>query len=182
MNNTFMHILAATPTESSGSLLDLLGIDTTTLLFQIIAFLILVLVLGKWVYPVFVEIIDKREADIEASAKAADEAKDAASHAEAEIAVLLQDAKREASNIVSTAKTEATSMIDTAETKAKKKSEALVAAARHDIDNELKAARDQLHNEMVELVAVATEKVVAGALSDKIDNAMIAKALQETSR
>lgn len=182
MNSTVLHILAATPTEESGSLLDLLGIDTTTLVFQMVAFLILVLVLGKWVYPVFVGIIDKREADIEASARAADEAKQAANNAEAEVAALLQDARQEAATIVSTAKTEASALVDAAESKAKKKSEALVAAARGDIDNEIKAARDQIHNEMVDLVTLATEKVVGGALSDKIDDKMVSSALKEAAK
>lgn len=182
MNNTALHILAATPTEESGSLLDLLGIDVTTLVFQMVAFLVLVLVLGKWVYPVFVGIIDKREADIEASAKAADEAKQAANSAEAEVAALLQEARQEASVIVSTAKTEASALVDAAESKAKKKSEALIVAARSDIDNEIKAARDQIHNEMVDLVTLATEKVVGSALSGKLDEKMVAQSLKEASK
>lgn len=181
MNSMYLHLFASAPTGESADLLGMLGIDVKTLIFQIIAFLILVVVLGKWVYPVFVSIIDKREADIAASSKAAEEAKKAADHAEGEVAALLAEAKREAADIVTTAKTEATAMVDAAEKKAKKRSEALVAAARDDIENDMKAARDQLHNEMVDLVTAATEKVVGRAVSAGVDESMIAGSIKEAA-
>lgn len=62
-------------TESaSGSIFDTLGIDGKLLVLQIVAFLILVFALSKWVFPVFIKIVDKRQAAIEESNKAAVEA------------------------------------------------------------------------------------------------------------
>ena len=183
MGMTNIYLLASAASDDSGDLLSKLGIDGWTLLFQVIAFLILVFVLGKWVYPVFVGIIDKREADIAASAKAADEAKKAADTASAEIADLLADARREAGEIVATAKTEANAMITAAEAKAKAKSESIVAAARDDIDKEVASARKALHNDMIDLVATATEKVVGSAIAKKnVDEALITSAIREGSK
>jgi F-type H+-transporting ATPase subunit b len=178
MNNVY---LLATASDSNG-LLGMLGIDMPTLIFQVIAFLILVFVLGKWVFPIFVAIIDKREADIAASAKAADEAKKAADNATSEVADLLAEARREAGEIVATAKTEASSMVAAAESKAKTKADAIVAAARDDIDKEVASARQQLHNDMVDLVEIATEKVVGSHVNKDIDAKLIASAVKESDR
>ena len=88
MNN--LYTFAATEPAQGGSVFTMLGIDMGTLIFQIIAFLILVFVLGKWVYPVFINIIDKRQAAIDEGLKAAHEAQAQASESEAEIARLLK--------------------------------------------------------------------------------------------
>ena len=181
MNNVYL--LATTEPDASGDLLSMLGIDVPTLIFQIIAFLILVVVLGKWVYPVFVGIIDKREADIAASTKAADEAKKAVDAANDEVAELLADARREAGEIVATAKTEASAAIASAESKAKAKAESIVAAAHDDIEKEIAGARKALHNDMVDFVTVATEKVVGEAIAkNNVDASLVERAVQEGAK
>lgn len=183
MNLVPMFTLAAAKTEESADLLGMLGIDIQTLIFQIIAFLILVFALSKWVYPVFVDIIDKREADIEASAKAADEAKKAAESAGHEVDELLAQARREASEIVSNAKTEAGSIVAAAEDKAKSKAESIVASAHAEIEKEISSARKSLHNDMIDLVTQATEVVLSGVASKKdIDSKLVEKAVKEGSK
>ena len=67
----FLQQFAAENTEASGDLLGALGIKWEMLLLQIIAFIILVWLLGKFVYPYLMKPVDKRQADIESSAKAA---------------------------------------------------------------------------------------------------------------
>lgn len=169
---------AATEAAEQGGILGALGIDGWTLLFQAIAFLLLVFALSKWVYPVLIGVVDKRQADIEAGAKAADEAKQAANNTEKEVAKLLRQARAEAADIVTTAKEEASALIDVAESRAKAKSDAIVAAAEEQLEKEVIAAKKALHNEMIDLVTLATEKVVGSALSGDIDKASIAAALK----
>lgn len=174
--------VATAETAEKANLFSSLGIDWKLLVLQTIAFLILLVVLRKWVYPPLVAMLDKRDADLKASADAAQEAKQAADRAESEVASLLQEAKHEAADIVATAKAEATAMVDAAEEKSKKKSEALLAAAQTDIENEVKAARDQLRNEMIDLVSLATEKVVGKTVSAKVDSDMIAQSIKEAGK
>ena len=169
---------ATTEAVEDVNLFTSIGIDWKLLLLQVVAFLILLAILRKWVYPPLVVMFDKREAAIKASLESANEARCAAENAESEVAALLKDAKREAAEIVATAKTEASSLVDAAEQKSKKKAEALVAAAKADIDNEVEVARTQLHNEMVGLVSLATEKVVGDTMTDAIDSKLIETALK----
>lgn len=163
---------------ASPTILDTLGIDPKLLAFQAIAFLILVLLLGKFVFPVFVKIVDKRQAAIEQSNKAAMDANKHAEKAQEEIAAMLKSARAEASNIVGTAKDEANDLLARAESKSKAHAEAIVAAAKADIQKEVVAAKKALHNETINLVVAATEKVASAKISAQADESLIKDALE----
>lgn len=165
--------------EQSSDILTGLGINWQLFLFQVIAFGVLVLILSKWVLPIFFKIIDKRQEVIEASNKAAVEASKHAEKAQEEIDKLLKQARTEAKDIVATAKDEATAMVQDAEAKGKANAEHIVAEAHDEIAKEVVAAKKALHNETVELVAAATEKVVGKAFDTNVDTKVIKTALEE---
>lgn len=171
---------AATEAPAKTDVFSSLGIDWTLLIFQIIAFGILVVVLGKWVYPIFINVIDKRQAMIEESTRAAIEAEKNAEKTQAEIDKLLTEARTEAREIVATAKEEATGMVADAEAKSKSQAEHIVANAHESIAKEVLAAKKALHNETIDLVAAATEKVVGKALDAKVDTNVIKTAVEES--
>ncbi len=178
MGANYLTYFAAAEATDKG-FFEQLGIDWTLLILQALAFLVLVLVLGKFVYPVFMRIIDEREGRIEESLKAAREAADHASSVQDEIDKKLATARKEARDIVATAKDEANSMIAKADEKAKANADHLLEAARDEIAKETNAAKKALHNETIELVALATEKVIAGSVDAKTDKAVIKRALEE---
>lgn len=169
---------AATDPADEG-IMSALGIDVPTLIFQAIAFLLLVVVLGKWIFPVFMAAVDRREQRISESLEAADKAQEAANSASDDVAKLLQEARAEAGDIVATAKQEAAAMAQEAESRARTKAEAITAAARDELDKEVLAAKDALRSETLELVALATEKIVGKAVSDKIDAGLVEASLKE---
>lgn len=170
-------LLAAT---GQGSILDTLGIDVKLVIFQVIAFLLLVVILGKWVFPVFFRIIDARQKAIDDGNKAAHEATKQAEAAKEEIKRLLTAARDDAKDIVSTAKEEALSMVSDAEQKGKIQAQRIAEAAHQDIAKEVIAAKKALHNETIELIAQATEKVVGKSVTHKIDHDIITAALEKS--
>lgn len=169
---------AASQPENAG-VLESLGIDWTLLAVQAVAFVVLVWALNKWVYPVFARILDERQAKIDASTKAADEAQAAADAADESVKELMKKARRDAAEIVSTARSEASAMVDDAEEKAKLRSETMIESARTDIANQMTDARNELRNEMVDLVEHATKKII-GSQADSIDKRVIKDALKES--
>lgn len=171
--------MATATTEEKKDIFASLGIDWTLLALQGIAFLILVVLLGKFVYPVFVRIIDERQEKLDASTRAAEQAEQKAEAAQEEVAKLLKEARKEATDIVATAKSEAVAMIETSDKKAKNRAEKIVADAHEQIQKDVIAARKQLHNDTIDLVAMATEKVVGKVVNDKIDDNVIASAVKE---
>lgn len=169
----------AAESTPSGDILGTLGIDVKLLIFQIIAFLVLVLLLGRFVFPVFIKIVDKRQAAIEESNKATVEASKHAEKAQSEIAAMLKSAREEASGIVGTAKDEARDLVARAEEKSKAQAESIVTAAKADIAKEIVAAKKALHNETLALVVLATEKVAGKQIAAHTDEALIKKALED---
>ena len=175
----FASAVAEKPSES---ILDGLGIDFTLLVLQGIAFLIMVFVLAKWVYPVFMRIIDEREKKIEESTKAADEAKLAAEKAEESVEAELKKARKAAAEIVATAKAEATASVEKAEKDAKSRSERIVANAHESLDKEILKARETLKKDTLELVKQAAGIATAGFADSKLDSAILKKSLEEAKR
>jgi F-type H+-transporting ATPase subunit b len=170
---------ATTETAEKKDIFSALGIDWQILVFQMIAFLLLVWLLGKYVYPWLMNQVDERQEKIEASVKAAQAAEAKAIAAQEEIAEQLKTARKEASEIVATAKDEAAAMVEASDKKAKSRADKIVEDAHEQIEKDVIAARRTLHNDTIELVALATEKVVSKTMTDKIDDKVIASAVKE---
>lgn len=164
------------------SILDGLGINFTLLILQAIAFLLMVFILAKWVYPVFLKIIDERQAKIDESTKAAEKAQKAAEKAEANVSSELSKARKEAADIVATAKAEATQMIDKANSDAKSRAERIVAEAHEEIDKSVIAAKKSLERETLQLVKKAAGLAIAGVADSKLDEAIIKKSVEEAKK
>lgn len=177
---TFLTQLAETA-ETNSNFFEALGIDWRLLILQVIAFLILVALLGKFVYPWLMKSVDERAANIEEAAKAATKAQKNAAASQEQTAALLAEARKEAAEIVSTAKLESAEMLSLSEKKAKKSAEQIVAEAHVQIDADIARVKKELYNETLELVALATKKVVGSELNGKLDSSRIAAAVKDAS-
>lgn len=176
---TSLTVLAAAETSSDGGILASLGIDWTLLVLQLLAFLVLVWFLGKFIYPVFMRIIDERQEKIEASVKAAEVAEQKAEQAQGEVAKLLAEARKDAREIVATAKDEATAMLEASDNKAKARADKIVKGAQEQLEKDVIAARKALHNDAIDLVALATEKIIGNVADAKVDKKIIETAVKE---
>lgn len=171
--------MASTAGEAEKDFFAALGIDWQLLVIQTIAFLVLLWFLAKFVYPPLTHMLEKRDEAIEAGVEAAKSAEKQAGEAREEMSRLLKQARKEASEIVSTAKEEATASIAAAEAKSKDRAERLIADAHSQVEKDIEAAKKALHNETLELVALATEKVVGKTVDAKVDDAVIAAAVKD---
>lgn len=174
-----LYQFAASSHEAGGDIFSSLGINGQMLLFQAVAFVILIVLLSKYVYPILIRAVDERQKNIEAGQRAAAEAEEKAARAQEEIAQMLKEARAEAKDIVATAKDEAAAMIADSEKKAKARAEKIVRDAHEQIEKDVIAARKALHNDTIELVALATEKIVNKSFADSVDKKVIATAVKE---
>lgn len=172
----------ASSEPASGGLVDALGIDWKMLILQIIAFLLLVWLLGKFVYPWLMKSVDERQRKIDAAAKAASKTLAEAQKSEENIQKMLKKAREDAAEILETAKKEASDSQMASEERAKKRAEQIVVTAQEDIQKEIDNARTVLHNETLELVALATEKVVGKTVTGKIDDSIISEAIKAVKK
>lgn len=174
-----MLIVASTAAhgEESAGLFQALGVDVKLLISQAIAFLILVFLLGKFVYPVLMKAVDGRREQIEAGLKEAKEAEEALAKAEAKVADMLAEARKEADGILARTHQETSAMVAEAEQKAKTRADQIVKDARAQLDVDVAKARQALKSETVQLVALATEKVVKEKLDTQKDANLVKESL-----
>jgi F-type H+-transporting ATPase subunit b len=159
-------------------ILNVLGIDWMMLTFQIAAFLVTVFLLGKFVFPWLMKSVDERQENLDAISKAAADAQTASADSEARLAKIMDRAKVEAGEIVANAKSESAALLSAAEEKSRKRADQIVADAKTQIDKDILAAKKALHNETIELVALATEKILGKAVTSDVDNGLIADAIK----
>lgn len=169
--------LAATEAPAETGLFESLGLNIEMLVLQSIAFLILLWLLSKYVYPVITKMLDEREARVLEGQKAAAEALKKADAASGEIEAQLAEARKTAEEIVALARTEAAKTVEDAETKAQQKADHMLKQAESRIATDIAEAREQLQGEMLGLVARATEKVLETKIDAKTDADLIKKAL-----
>lgn len=182
-----LHLLATTESAAetasnaaaSPGLFEALGIQVPLLIEQGIAFLILVAIMGKFVYPALMKAIDDRRAAIEAGLQEAKESQEALEQAEAKVEELLVQARKEADDILARTHQESASMVADAEAKAKQRAEQIVTDARAQLNVDVSKAREALKHDTIELVALATERIIGEKLDDKKDADLVKKALVE---
>lgn len=177
--DTVVRQFGTTATDNS-DLFGSLGINWTLLGLQTLAFLLLLFILKRFVYPPLLAMLDKRDEAVRASADAAMEAEKHAAEAEARTAELLDEAKREASEIVATAKEEASNTAEDIARKAEAKAQTMLSSARDELAKDVASAKKALASETIGLVAEASGRLLGGKIDATKDAELIAGALKES--
>ncbi len=175
-------IFLASTEATESDLLGSLGIDVQLLVLQSVAFLLLLFVLARFVFPTLNAMLERREKTIESSLKAAAEADAKAAASEKRVAELLHQARQEADVILATAKVEASELVEAAETKSRKRAEQIVADAEIQLEKDITKARQRLQKDTLELVAHATERVLGSSVNAAVDKKIIEQALREVEK
>lgn len=172
-------LLFASEAASKPSILQALGIDWKLLIVQAIAFLVLVWLLGKFVWPVLMRSIDARREQIEAGLAEAQESKAALDQAQQAAADLLSQARQAADEVLSRGQKEAADMVAEAEAKARQRADRLVADARKQLESDVAQARRDLKSDTAQLVAQATEQIIGEKMTTAKDAKLIETKLDE---
>jgi F-type H+-transporting ATPase subunit b len=168
-------------TEGSGgigSLFTALGIDVRSLILNALAFLVVVWILGKYVYPHLIKALDAKKDELEAASHMEQEAKQALDKAQEQADQVVGEARTAADEILATAKADAAAQIETARTKAQEQAERLVSEAREQLGRDVAAARRELKGETARLVAEATGAVLGEKLDANRDSELIKRSLE----
>lgn len=176
-----MNSLTTFAAEQAGGL-SALGLNVQSFVFQLITFVIVLVLLRKYVYGRLVDTLEARRKAVEESLDKATEAAKELEQTEKKVATMLDEARAEAQDIVALAHKEATAMVEEAEVKAAKKAEHMITQAESRLKQDIEAARTELRHEAASLVALATEKILRTKVDSKADKDLIAAALKEVSK
>jgi F-type H+-transporting ATPase subunit b len=143
--------------------------DIGLVFWNTIAFLVLLIVLGKFAWKPMLKAINDREKGIEDALSKADKMKADITAMQNENETLLAKAREERATLIKDAKEASEKMIAEAKDKAKSEYERIVADAQIAITQQKNAALTEVKNQVGSLVVDVAEKVLRRELSNKAE-------------
>ncbi len=133
---------------------------TSTLIIQLIVFLLLVWFTMKFVWPPMAQALDERAAKIRDGLSAADKAKAELATANKRIEQELSSARTEAAQRLADAERLAQSMVEEAKTRASEEGAKIIAAAHAEAEQESTKARETLREQVAALAVRGAEQIL----------------------
>ena len=158
-----------------------LGINLSTLIAQIVNFVILFGLLYLVAYKPILRIFDERSRKVKDSMEETESIKEQAARAEEEAQKRIGAASKEGQELVARAVRTGEEVKQKAQQEAKPEAEALIAKARLEIQRERDEAIDELRKELTDLTIVAAGQVIERELDKEAHRQLIDKVLEEST-
>jgi len=160
--------------------LEGLGINVSSLIAQLINFIVLLVLLYLVAYKPILKIFDARSNKIKESMEQTESIKQQAANAEEEAKKQIEAASKEGQEMVARAVKAGDEIRQKAQEEAKPEAESLISKARTEIQRERDEAIDELRKEVAELTVSAAEKVIEQKLDKEAHRQLIDKVLDES--
>jgi F-type H+-transporting ATPase subunit b len=131
-----------------------------TLFMQAAIFVILIWACAKYIWPVLMRAIEKRQTQIADGLAAAEEGRHSLANAEKRIAEMMTEAKARAQDIVAQGEKLKTETIEQSKSLAKTEGDRLLAAAKAEIEQEVYRARETLRGQVAQLAVAGAEQIL----------------------
>ena len=152
-----------------------------TVIVELIAFLAMLAILSRYVYPEVVKVAEERRRAIAQQLKEAEQARaDAEAHLK-EAEAKLNEARKTAQTLIDAATKSGEQLRQELKQKAEEESKRTVEAARKEIEAERERAVQSVRSEVANLVVSATEKVIGETLDDTKHRQLIDRAIAEVA-
>jgi F-type H+-transporting ATPase subunit b len=152
-----------------------------TVIVELIAFLVMMAVLARWVYPEVVKLAEARQRTIADQLTQAEKSRADAEARLKEAEAKLNDARKTAQTMIDAATKSGEQLRQELKQKAEEEAKRLTAAARKEIEVERERAIQSVRNEVAGLVVSATEKVIGETLDDAKHKQLIERAIAEVA-
>lgn len=146
--------------------MELFTPDFGLVFWMFIAVVLLLLILGKWGWPVIVKGIENRADLIDKGVEYAKNAKQQLDHAREESEKYLAEARRQQADMLREAESIKARIIDEARSEAQKEAQKVMDAAKVSIEQERKQAELQFRNEVSAFALDIASKVVRDRMQD----------------
>jgi F-type H+-transporting ATPase subunit b len=152
-----------------------------TVVIELIAFLLMLAVLARYVYPEIVKVAEARQRAIAEQLKQAETARAEAEAHLKEAEAKLADARRSAQSVIDAAGKSAEQLRQELKAKAEEESRRTLENARKQIEAERDQAIRSVRAEVADLVVTATEKVIGETLDERKHRQLIERSIQEVA-
>jgi F-type H+-transporting ATPase subunit b len=158
------------------------GVNPVLLVAQIINFLIILVVLKKFMYKPVLQMMKKREAEIKKGLDDSQKAEEKLKEAEEREKQIIQKAQEKAEKIVGDAKLQASELVAESELNAKAASEKILAEAEAKISQETSEAEEKLTKNIGKIAIALLEKSLVGVFGSKEQKTILKKAELQLQR
>ena len=162
--------------------LNIINPMTSTIFWSIVVFVILIVVLWKFVLKPVNKMIVKRQEDIQEAVNIADKQRQEAQVFIDGQKLQLEEAKKEARRIIEDSKVAARKIKDEIEEKASEKSRTILDSALEEIRAERDRSVVAVKNQIIEIAMDATERIIGKSLSEEEHKKLIEESLKEVQR
>ncbi|HET8626665.1 MAG TPA: F0F1 ATP synthase subunit B [Thermomicrobiales bacterium] len=158
-----------------------LGIKWDALIFQLIAFIMLILILWRYAYRPVLNVLDQRAARIRQSMEQADRIERQLAETEQRNQEILAEARREAQSIVAQAREVADAHVAKAREAAHEEAEKQLQQSLAQLRAEEERVKTELRQQAADLVILAASKVVRRELDPQKHYDLIDETLREAA-
>jgi F-type H+-transporting ATPase subunit b len=152
-----------------------LGINVGNLIAQVVTFIILLIVLGKYVFPLLFKTMDQRAATIREGVENAEKSRRELAEAQQRVEALLEQARRDAQAAIGRATAAAEQVRVGIEQDAQKRAQDILTQAERRIQQEVAQARVQLRQEVADLAIQAAEHVVGKSMDQATSRRLVSE-------
>ncbi len=138
-----------------------------TLLFQLVAFSIFVVLTMKFVWPPLLKVMEDRRARIADGLASAEKGAKALQDASAKGDEALKAARTQAQDILGSANKQAAQIVEQARTAAQAEGERIKTAAKAEVEREIAHARDALRKQVGELAVAGASRILKREIDAK---------------
>jgi len=150
-----------------------------TFVVELIAFLLVLAALRRWVLPYVSKAMDERQAAIRKSLEDAEEARRRHEEAEAEYRRAVEEARAEARRLVDEANRIAEQLREDARQRADQEYQRIVSRAQPDIEASARRAAEELRQQVGDLVVTVVERVVGEGLTTEQQRGLVDRTIAE---
>jgi F-type H+-transporting ATPase subunit b len=150
-----------------------------TLLIEVVAFLLMLWLLGKYVYPRIDAMATARQKAISEALESAEKQRQEAQQQLEQAQAKLEDARKQAQEVIAGAKRSAEQVREELKAKGEEEAKRMLESARRDIEAARQQAVESLRGEVADMVIEATRKVVGEALDPAAHRKLIDQAIEE---
>jgi len=156
-----------------------LGINLPLLIAFVINFIILLVMLGKFLYKPVLKMLDERAQRIKESMEWAESTKQEYEQAKVEVQKQIEKGRQEAQAIIAQALQKGEGLREEARKEAAEQAKTIVEKARVELEAERDKMVEDLRKEFVSLLVLASEKVIRQTLDKEKQSRLIEEALDQ---
>ncbi|SRR5258708_3954442 len=155
------------------------GVQPILLAAQVVNFLILLLILRRFLYRPILKVLKQRQETIAQSLRNAQQIEERLQKTEEEKELVLEKAAKEAQKLIDEATVAANQVVADAHTKASSDMEKILEQGKQTIRLEKEKMQQEIREELADLVVLGIEKVAGKVLDKKVQKEIVERSIKE---